>query len=278
MKAAIKLSFIIIFLMVASFSNVFCQEKKHHDADVATQSEAKLIQKLQRANIPEYSWQILNTYPHDTSSFTEGLTFQDGFLYESTGLYGHSRLRKLDKNMNVINEIKLTPNYFGEGMTLLNDNIYQLTYQEHAGFVYDKNTFASKNHFSYAGEGWGLTNDGKQLVMSNGSALLTWLDPINLKAQHQIQVKAGNTPIPSVNELEYIDNLIYANVWPTSIIIIITPQGSIKGWFNIKALKPAKACMDCVANGIAYDEQDKVIYVTGKNWPTLYAIKLLQTP
>lgn len=244
--------------------------------DFILKNELILKQILIDAHIPEYQYQIINTYYHDTRSFTEGLYFQDGLIYESTGLYGQSKLRKYElNNTKILKEYSLQKAYFGEGMTVLGEHLYQLTYREHIGFIYDKNSFQIKDKFSYPNEGWGLTTDDQQLIMSNGSDRLTFLDTLNMKVIRSLPVTACGKKISSLNELEYIDGMIYANVWPTSIIVIISPQnGNVQGWININALKPISSCFECVANGIAYNDKDKTVFVTGKNWPSLFAIKV----
>jgi len=239
-------------------------------------NDAALQKMLLDEHIPEYHFQVIHTHPHDTHNFTEGLYFQNGLIYESTGLYGQSQLRMSELNTGkILKQYSLPQNFFGEGMTMLGNQIYQLTWREHAGLIYDPQTLIPQNQFSFAGEGWGLTARGNLLIMSNGSDVLSFIDPVHLKLTLTLKVRAGSKTIPYINELEYIDGMIYANVWPTSIILLISPEnGKVQGWFSIQSLKPEHACLDCTANGIAYNEQDKVIYVTGKNWPVLYGIKL----
>jgi len=198
-------------------------------------------------------------------------------MYESTGLYGKSRVFKTVLSTGEV--VRKTPflesRFFGEGMTVLNEDMYQLTWHEGKAFVYDKNSFAPKKNFLYAKQGWGLTSDGKYLIMSNGSATLAFRDPQSFKIVRTIPVTAGATQISSINELEYIEGMIYANIWPTSIIVIISPQtGEIQAWFSLKEKPPA--CADCVANGIAWNQQENLIYVTGKYWPNLYAIRIIK--
>ncbi|MBX3709106.1 MAG: glutaminyl-peptide cyclotransferase [Gammaproteobacteria bacterium] len=241
-------------------------------------AQSSLEKILVSAHVPEYHYQIINTYPHNKNNFTEGLLLENGYLYESSGLYRKSRLQKIEVNSGkILQTHSLPPQYFAEGITIFGDQLYQLTYREQTGFIYDKNTFALQKTFHYTGQGWGLTTDNKQLIMSNGSATLSFIDPQTLKISHSLLVAAKDQPIQSLNELEYINGKIYANVWPTSIIIIISPEnGRVEGWFNISALKPTSGCTsaDCVANGIAYNEMDDTLLVTGKLWSHLYAIKI----
>jgi glutaminyl-peptide cyclotransferase len=249
------------------------------DNDFSAKDDLILQQILSNAHIPEFHYQIINSYSHPINNFTEGLILRNGILYESIGLYGLSKLIKTDLNTGkILKEYLLPPQYFAEGITIQRDELIQLTYHEHTGFIYDINSFQLKKTFSYQSEGWGLTTNGKQLIMSNGSAALTFINPVTLKPIRSLLVTVNKNNINSLNALQFIDGMIYANIWPTSIIVIISPQnGKVAGWINIKALKPHSSCKECVANGIAYDEKNKVILVTGKNWPYLYAIKLLPT-
>jgi glutaminyl-peptide cyclotransferase len=253
---------------------------KIHAQDFVQVNENLLIQALRNAQVPEYQFEVLKTYPHDILSFTEGLYFEDGYMYESTGLYGHSWLKKVELSTGkTVREKPLDGIYFGEGMTILNNEIYQLTWKESTGFVYDKESFSVKKTFFHEKEGWGLTTDGQQLIMSNGTATLNFLNPVDFGKTKTLTVTIGRMQIPMINELEYIDGMIYANIWLTSIIIIISPQdGKVQGWLNLSSnikIKPP-GCLGCVANGIAYDDQEKVIYITGKSWPNLYSIKLIR--
>jgi glutamine cyclotransferase len=170
----------------------------------------------------------------------------------------------------------LDPQYFGEGITIFQDRIIQLTWQSQVGFVYDKNTFNLLQQFNYQGEGWGITSDGTKLIMSNGSDVLTFLDPDTFKVTGTVQVKEGNTPIANLNELEYVNGDVYANVWYENRIAIINPQtGQVKGWINLTGLYNAvNADVDDVLNGIAYDAHGDRLFVTGKRWSQLFEIKL----
>jgi len=226
----------------------------------------------------QYTYTIVNTYPHDTNAFTEGLVYSDGFLYESTGLNGESSLRRVSLTTgNILQEITLPSQYFGEGITIVNNTIIQLTWQSQIGFVYDKTTFALLRNFTYPTEGWGLTFDGKHLIMSDGTDNLYFLDPITFQRTGQIQVHDANTTIANVNELEYINGEVYANIWLTNKIAIIDPDtGQVKAWINLTRL-PAEnnSNPNAVLNGIAYDQQNNRLFVTGKNWPSLYQIKVI---
>ena len=231
------------------------------------------------APAPTYSYKIIRSYPHDTAAFTEGLVFDDGFLYESTGLKGRSSLRKMDlETGQILHEYDLPPQYFGEGVTIYRDDIIQLTWQSQRGFVYDKSTFAILHDFTYDTEGWGLTQDGSRLIMSDGTASLHFIDPQTFKDVSVIQVHDNNVSVSDLNELEYINGSVYANVWKTDQIAIIDPQdGHVKAWIDLTGLlKPQDYSGEVdVLNGIAYDSQADRLFVTGKLWPLLFHIDLV---
>ena len=222
----------------------------------------------------------INSFPHDTAAFTEGLQFIDGFLYESTGEKGTSYLKKIDlPTGKTVKSLKLKDEYFGEGVTVLGNKIYQLTYQEHTGFVYKRDDFSLIKTFSFPFEGWGMTTDGKQLIMSDGSNIIHFYDPNTLTETSRISVQDNNGMLSNVNELEWIDNYIYSNVWQTHYILKIDPKTGLvvaKADISdaIKAALPQGFDSDMnVLNGIAYDAATKKIYITGKNWPKLFEIK-----
>ena len=231
------------------------------------------------ASVPVYNFKILNIYPHDQNAFTQGLFFEKGFLYEGTGLNGQSALRKINlKTGDVLKIHKLPQEFFGEGIVLYNDKIIQLTWKSHVGFVYDKNSFKLLGTFSYPTEGWGITYDGKQLIMSDGTANLYFLNPDTLKVTGRIEVRDQNIPVTKLNELEYVRGEIFANVWFTSRIARIDPQsGRVTGWIDLEGLSPFKNSDDQMKalNGIAYDSNNHRLFVTGKLWPNIYEIKLV---
>jgi glutamine cyclotransferase len=228
---------------------------------------------------PEYyTYDIVNTYPHDTSAFTEGLVFLNGKMYESTGLNGQSTLREEDLNSGkVLRKIDVPAEYFGEGLAILNGHAYQLTWQAQKGFVYDLATFNKEKEFTYTGEGWGMTTDGKSLIMSDGTSQIRFLDPDTFAVQRAITVVKQGVPVPQVNELEYIHGEIFANVWQTDYVLRIDPaNGNVKGVIDFHGLiRPADRTpgMD-VLNGIAYDAATDRIFVTGKNWPKLFEVRV----
>jgi glutamine cyclotransferase len=224
-----------------------------------------------------YTYTIVGTYPHDPNAFTEGLVYSDGFLYESTGLDGGSSLRRVNLTTgNVLQEVMLPTQDFGEGIAIVNNTIIQLTWQSHIGFIYDKNTFAVLGNFTYPTEGWGLTFDGEQLIMSDGSDNLYFLNPTTFQRIGQIQVHDGNTSVVNINELEYINGDVYANIWQTNTIVIINPEtGQVKAWIDLTGLPGANnSNPGAVLNGIAYDQKNDRLFVTGKDWPNLFQINL----
>jgi glutaminyl-peptide cyclotransferase len=228
------------------------------------------------ANSPTlYTYNIIKTFPHDGSAFTEGLVFSNGFLYESTGRLGDSSVRRVDlESGGVLQEYLLPGQYFGEGLTVENDSLIQLTWLNKVGFVYDKGTFGLLGNFSYSTEGWGLTNNGSALIMSDGTSTLTFLDPSTFQKIDEVSVHDGNTSVSNINELEYIKGDIYANIWMTQKIAIINPlTGAVKGWINLAGIYQTNVTDD-VLNGIAYDSDNGRLFVTGKDWPSLYQIKI----
>jgi len=229
--------------------------------------------------IPVYTYKVVNTYPHDRSAFTEGLVFEDGFLYEGTGLHGRSTLRRVKFETGEILQIcELPPQLFGEGVTIYGDKIIQLTWQSHIGFVYDKYNFKLLQEFNYPDEGWGITHDGKHLIMSDGTSTLHFLDPETFEEIDQIEVYANDIPVTRINELEYIQGEIYANIWQTDRIARIDPlTGQVVGWIDLKGILSPEVDSETVdvLNGIAYDAKNDRLFVTGKFWPKLFEIELM---
>jgi glutamine cyclotransferase len=228
-----------------------------------------------------YSYRIVATYPHDPNAFTEGLTYSDGYLYESTGLYGQSSLRQVDLTSGqVIQQVNLSNQYFGEGIAIVNNTIIQLTWQSHIGFVYDKNNFALLSNFTYPTEGWGLTYNGTELIMSDGTSNLYFLNPTTFQQTGEVQVHDGNSSITEINELEYVNGTVYANIWHTNNIAKINPStGQVEAWINLAGLaaQNVSGSSEAVLNGIAYDQQTNRLFVTGKDWANLYQIDLVPT-
>ncbi|QBQ54739.1 glutaminyl-peptide cyclotransferase [Nitrosococcus wardiae] len=229
---------------------------------------------------PVYSYQIINSYPHDPHAFTQGLIFNRGVLYESTGKRGKSTLRKVElETGKILQEYLLPSRFFGEGLTLWQDKLIQLTWQGRVGFVYDKKTFNPLYGFLYAMEGWGITHDNRHLIMSDGTSTLYFLNPENFQLIKSVKVYDNDIPIANLNELEYVKGEIYANIWLTDYIARISPKtGQVLGWINLKALlsKEAQTSSAGVLNGIAYDNKQDRLFVTGKYWPQLFEIKLIK--
>ncbi len=228
---------------------------------------------------PTSTFQVLNHWPHDPSAYIEGLVYADGAFFESTGLNGASSLRKVDAETGqVIASLPLDPEYFGEGLTLFNGKLIQLTWQSHVGFVYDLACFCLQRTFTYDGEGWGLTQDGQYLIMSDGTERIRFLDPVTFAVVKTINVSDYGQPLTNLNELEYINGEIYANVWLTNRIVRIDPMsGAILGWIDLTGLLPDADRSPSVneLNGIAYDDATDRLFVTGKNWPELFQIAIV---
>ena len=226
-----------------------------------------------------WTYKVVNTFAHDTKAFTQGLVFENGFLYEGTGLYGQSKLRKVElETGNILREHKLPDEFFGEGITIFGDRIIQLTLKSRTGFVYNKETFELLREFSYPTEGWGLTHDGGYLIMSDGTPMLYFLDPETFVQNRKIMVLDQDSPLWGLNELEYIDGQIYANVWPTERIVRIEPEtGEVIDWIDAEGILAPEDHSDPVdvLNGIAYDPAGRRLFVTGKFYPKLYEIKLI---
>ena len=230
--------------------------------------------------IPVYNYQILNTYPHDQSAFTEGLVFEDGVLYEGTGLYKYSNLRRVELETGKLLQVRELPNqYFGEGITIYKNKIIQLTWKSHLGFVYDKYNFELLQEFNYPTEGWGITYDGNYLIMSDGTSTLHFLDPETFEEISQIEVYENDIPIIKINELEYVQGEIFANIWLTERIARINPlTGQVTGWIDLKGILSPEDRSEKVdvLNGIAYDAKNDRLLVTGKFWPKLFEIELIK--
>ncbi|MCL4265274.1 MAG: glutaminyl-peptide cyclotransferase [Anaerolineae bacterium] len=226
-----------------------------------------------------YTYQIVNQYPHDPEAFTQGLVWMDGEFYEGTGLRGKSSLRRVDPATGEVEQvISLPDNYFGEGIVLWDDQIIQITWQENTALVYERETFEQIGEFSYDTEGWGITHDGRQLIMSDGTNTLYFRDPTTFAVTGQVPVLEGETPITRLNELEYIDGEVWANIWQTDRIARINPEtGQVTGWLDLTGLRPPETLADsnAVLNGIAYDAENGRLFVTGKLWPVLYEIEVV---
>ena len=221
---------------------------------------------------------IVHTYPHDPRAFTQGLVFTDGHLYESAGQYGQSSLRMVDlETGRILQQQPVPAKYFAEGLAASGSNLVQLTWQEHTALVYDRFSFRLLRTFPYPGEGWGLTSDGKQLIFSDGTADLRFLDPATFRELRRVTVKDHGQPVKELNELELVHGEIYANVWHSDKIARISPRtGAVLGWIDLSGLLPAnlRSSPEAVLNGIAWDAAHDRLFVTGKLWPRLYEIRI----
>lgn len=232
------------------------------------------------AGTPVYGYRVVNAYPHDPHARTQGLIYRDGFLYESTGEQGGSTLRRVRlESGHVVQQRRLDPSYFGEGLTDWDDRLVQLTWRSRTGIVWDLRTFRVLDTFEYSGEGWGLTHDRRRLIMSDGSPTLRFLDPMTYRVIGRLVVREGAEPVGNLNELEYVRGEIFANVWRTDRIARIDPgSGWVTGWVDLSGLLPEsdRADSGMVLNGIAFDVATNRLFVMGKRWPKLFEIELVR--
>ena len=230
-------------------------------------------------NTPIYGYKVIDIYPHDSQAFTQGLAYNHGFLYEGTGGYGgRSSLCQVELETGKVLKLRRLPNwYFGEGITLWNDQLIQLTWTSNLGLIWDLEGFNLTRTFKYYHEGWGITNDGKHLILSDGTSTLHILDPQSFQEIKQIKVQDKGAPISMLNELEFVKGLIYANVWKSDRISIISPEtGDVLGWIDLSGLVSENCSSnEDVLNGIAYDAENDRLFVTGKLWPHIYQIEIL---
>jgi glutaminyl-peptide cyclotransferase len=228
---------------------------------------------------PEYRFKIVRTFHHDSTAFTQGLAYRDGFLYEGTGLNGRSSLRKVRlETGEVVQQVNLSQEFFGEGITILKNKVVEITWTSQTGFVYNLSDFRLLRWFPYAGEGWGLATNGREIFMSDGTAEIRVLDPTTLSVKRRFTVHDGTTRIDQLNELEFVEGQIFANVWQTDRIARISPQtGKVVGWIDLKGLMSPTVQLGpgAVLNGIAYDASRKRLFVTGKLWPSIFEIQLV---
>ena len=227
--------------------------------------------------VPVYGYEIVNRYPHDMDAFTQGLIYRDGFLFESTGLNGRSTLRKVRLDTGAVVQRQDVPRrYFAEGLAERNGELYQLTWETGVGFVYDRATFKVLRRFSYRGEGWGLTHDGSRFILSDGTPTLRFHDSRTMAEVGRVRVTDQGRDVDDLNELEFVDGLVYANVWLTDRIAMIEPDsGRVAGWVDLTGLMPMPSRFtNAVLNGIAYDPAGQRLFMTGKLWPTLFEIRL----
>lgn len=249
--------------------------------DGKVKRDNRIIRVLSDVYPKEFTAEAIKVYPHNTTSYTQGLEFDGDHLYEGSGgrgVTGKSRVMKVDLNSGETLEEQLLPSdYFGEGITILDDRLYQLTWQENTCFVYDKNTLEELKTFSYSGEGWGLCNDGQHLIMSDGTERISFRDPENFSVEKTIEVYSNEGPVKALNELEYIDGKIYANVYQSNMIVIIDPAtGIVTGRIDGSIIALDYRESGEVMNGIAYKKATKQLFITGKNWPSLIEIGLVE--
>jgi glutamine cyclotransferase len=279
-----SLTLVGLFLLLGGIffitATVFSAEMGRHSSSEATApTVTNSTQPATSYPAPVLGYRIVNTYPHDPRAFTQGLVFADGVLYEGTGLRGQSGLRKVDlKTGNILRVRQLSAHFFGEGITIYGNRVIQLTWRAKVGFVYDRQTFQLLETFNYPTEGWGITHDGRSLIMSDGTSTLYFLDPQTFQEVDRLAVHTRDGPVSRLNELEYVQGEIYANVWKTDRIARISPQtGEVVGWIDLEGLlKPEdrNSRID-VLNGIAYDVENDRLFVTGKLWPKLFEIELV---
>ncbi|MHB0958078.1 MAG: glutaminyl-peptide cyclotransferase [Pirellulaceae bacterium] len=226
---------------------------------------------------PTQGYTLVNKFPHDPQAYCQGLTFHDGFLYEGTGNYGESSIRKIElETGSVVQQHKLSDDLFGEGIAIWQNRLFQLTWKNRQAIAYDLATFEEQRRHVYQGEGWGLTFDGRWFIMSDGTHMLRFMDPITFEVKRQIAVRDGNRKISRLNELEFVEGEVYANVWYDDRIARISPStGQVLGWIDLSRLFPAaqRPHRDAVLNGIAYDAPRRRLLVTGKDWPYIFEIR-----
>lgn len=230
------------------------------------------------ARTPTYGVDVIVAHPHDPTAFTQGLVWHDNRLFESTGQVGRSNIREVDLNSGrVLRSRALAEPHFGEGIVILGDNLYQITWETGKAFVYDWKTFAPKGEFSYEGQGWGLTTDGTSIIMSDGTSTLYWRDPVTFAVQKTLAVEDHGTLVTKLNELEWVKGEIWANVWESDQIVRIDPTtGKVTGWIDLKGLLKSidRHGNEDVLNGIAYDAERDRYFVTGKLWSKLFEIRI----
>ncbi|HQG49465.1 MAG TPA: glutaminyl-peptide cyclotransferase [Sedimentisphaerales bacterium] len=267
-RGLMRRSSTVLFLILAAGNLVWLS---------AISSSHVWAQESAKPMVHQYEYRVVQSYPHDRQAFTQGLVYEAGVLYEGTGLYGRSTLVKRDlKTGQALKTTHLARNHFGEGITIFGEKIIQLTWRNKVGFVYRKDTFTLLKEFTYPTEGWGLTHDGQRLIYSDGTATLRFLDPNTFAQTGRIEVRNEGRPVRGLNELEYIEGQVFANVWPTDEIVAIDPKtGQVVGCLDLSTLYPRPDNSEEVLNGIAWIPESKRLLVTGKLWPRVYEIELI---
>ncbi|WP_455369939.1 glutaminyl-peptide cyclotransferase [[Eubacterium] cellulosolvens] len=263
------LIFLLAIITLLALSSVY-SNSNNNELEVATTSQTSSQEKF-------YKCKIVNSYPHDENAFTQGFAIENNYFYEGTGLYGESTLRKVQiENGKVIQILNLTEKYFGEGITLYQDKIIQVTWRNNVGFVYEKNSFDKLQEFHYPTEGWGITYDGEHLILSDGTSTLHFIDPETYETLSQIQVFSEKGQVNDLNELEYVKGEVYANIWQTNLVARIDPTtGKITGWIDLTELMKIESSNPAsIPNGIAYDPKSDRLFVTGKLWSKVFQIEL----
>jgi glutaminyl-peptide cyclotransferase len=254
---------LVLFILLFAGATGFGQASRHHSDK----------------SVPEYTFEIVRQFPHDANAFTQGFAYRDGYFYEGTGLKGHSSLRQVRiATGEVIRKVDLPLEYFGEGIALLGNEAVELTWQSHIGFAYDLGDFHRLRSFSYPGEGWGITEDGHNFFLSDGTAEIRILDGGTFAEKRRLRVHDGSKAIDQLNELEFVEGEIYANIWHQDRIARISPQtGEVVGWIDMKGLLSSiyQLQPEAVLNGIAYDREYKRLFVTGKLWPKIFEIRVV---
>lgn len=264
----------LFFLCFSLFVSSSCTEAQNsgRNPDKALGSAEKKTSNSQD------SFTVLNSFPHDPTAFTQGLVYRDGFLYESIGLYGKSSLRKTNPATGkVLAKVNLPREFFGEGLTIIGESIYQLTWKSGQGFIYGRENLKRKGSFTYSTEGWGLTDNGTQLIMSDGTEKLYFLSPESFEVTKVLRVKENGAPVPRLNELEYVEGRIYCNIWHSDDIVVVDPEsGMVEKRINLEQLKQRLSLVNeaGVLNGIAWKSSSQTFLITGKNWSEVFEITL----
>lgn len=261
----------LILVLLLSLASLQCNSG-------TTNTNAPRNDSPENAVVQKFGYEIVNIWPHDPSAFTQGLVFLDGKMIESTGQVGRSSLRNVEiQTGRILKKLDVPPPHFAEGIALLNNKIYQLTWEDEVGFIYDALSFEKLGEFKYDGEGWGLTTDGRSLILSDGSNRIRFLDPDSFQVTKTIAVMDAKVPVRELNELEFVNGEIYANVWHVDRIAVINPQtGRVTAWIDLAGLLQRGDVQDneAVLNGIAYDQSTGRLFVTGKLWPKLFELKI----
>lgn len=261
----------LILVLLLSLASLQCNSG-------TTSTNAPRNDSPENAVVQNFGFEIVNIWPHDPSAFTQGLVFLDGKMIESTGQVGRSSLRNVEiQTGRILKKIDVPPPYFAEGITLLDNKIYQLTWEQQLGFIYDAQSFEKLGEFKYDGEGWGLTTDGRSLILSDGSNRIRFIDPDSFQVTKTIAVMDAKVPVSDLNELEFVNGEIYANIWHDDRIAVVNPQtGRVTAWIDLAGLLQPGDVEDpeAVLNGIAYDQSTERFFVTGKLWPKLFELKI----